>query len=93
MNAYSVAAEMLGGLELSPDQRAQLRAIDYRYQLEVQRRLQGRAGRGTISGPGSSRNPPEPAGLDAADETALRALLRADIRDMLSPAQRAALDP
>jgi hypothetical protein len=36
MNAYSLAAELLGNLQLSSDQRAQLRAIDYRLQLEIQ---------------------------------------------------------
>ena len=35
MNAYTVAAELLGGIELNAMQLAQLRAIDHEYQQRL----------------------------------------------------------
>lgn len=90
MNAYSVAAELLGDLQLSSDQHAQLRAIDYRFQLEVQRRLQAREGSARPGG--AAPTAAAGAALGPDDLAALRARLLADIREMLTPQQREILD-
>lgn len=78
MNAYTVAAEMLGGIELGPGQVARLRAIDHEYQQRLHALLRA----------------PEPAGRGverepAPDEMAeLRAMLVSGIRGILTPEQR-----
>lgn len=91
MNAYSVAAQLLGDLQLSSDQYAQLRALDYRLQLEIQRRLRARDETGALprQAPGTA---PTDAGLGPDDLAALRTMLLADIREMLTPQQCDILD-
>lgn len=90
MNAYSLATELLGDIELSAGQLSQLRALDYRYQLEVQRLLSLRE----VQGPpgaaaGPVARPPEPGPEDLAR---LRLMMVAGIRELLTPGQRALLD-
>lgn len=92
MNSYAIAAELLGDLELSPEQHAQLRAIDYRYQLELQWRLQTHAGRETVPEQPSSRNADAESGMSPEEFASARARLVDDILDMLTPAQRAVLN-
>jgi Spy/CpxP family protein refolding chaperone len=93
MDAYSIAAELLGDLELSPDQRAQLRAIDYRYQLEVQQRLHARGGRETASLPPPAADRIAESGpAQPEDDASLRAMIVAAILELLTPQQRADLD-
>jgi Spy/CpxP family protein refolding chaperone len=93
MNAFTVAAEMLGDLELTSGQRAQLRAINHKYFQEVYTLLQPtgeeahRAGAQTEAG----STPAEPS-LTAQQTDGLRAMLERDVRDLLTPAQRARLD-
>jgi hypothetical protein len=85
MNAYSVAAELLGDVELSAGQLSQLRAIDYRYHLEIHRRLHERARIGR-------RAPSDPSPeLGPEDIAVLRDMLVAAIHELLTPAQRARL--
>lgn len=92
MNTYSIAAELLGDLELSPEQHAHLRAIDYRYQLELQRRLQAHAGGETVPEQPSTRNADAESGMNPEELASARARLVDDILDMLTPEQRAILD-
>jgi Spy/CpxP family protein refolding chaperone len=92
MDAYSTAAGLLGNMELSPDQLAQLRAIDYKYQLEVQHRLHARKENGPAPFPAPPRHSNTSSGLTPQDFASLRAMIVGDIRDMLTPEQRAALD-
>lgn len=77
MNAYTVAREMLDGIDLSPMQVAQLRAIDHEHQQRLFTLLHG-------AGPARAATPEELA--------ALRASLESGIRGMLTPAQLARLD-
>ena len=85
MDAFSTAAELLGDMQLTSDQLAQLRAINYKYQLEVAHRLHARK----ESGPTAPASPQ--AGLTPQDYASLRAMIVADIQEMLTPEQRAAL--
>jgi hypothetical protein len=88
MNAYSLAAELLGDIELSAGQLSQLRALDYRYQLEVQRLLSLREDQ-PAAAPESSGARSGPGPEDAAR---LRLMVTAGIRELLTPGQRALLD-
>lgn len=79
MNAYTVAEEMLGGMELTPMQVAQLRAIDHEHQQRLFALLH----------PDGA----EPARAAAPEELAgLRAALESGIRGLLTPDQRARLE-
>ena len=90
MDAFTIAAELLGHIELSSGQLGQLRALDYRLLLEFERLAKSRPTRpaegGTAQQPGSAFEPtPE-------EEAALRASIIPDILEMLTPEQRAAFD-
>jgi Spy/CpxP family protein refolding chaperone len=93
MNAFTVAAEMLGGLELTSGQRAQLRAINHKYFQEVYTLLHppGEEARGAAVQTDAGVPPTEPS-LTAQQTDALRAMLERDVRDLLTPDQRARLD-
>ncbi len=80
MNAFSVASELLGDLELAPGQLAQLRAIDHKYQQRIYTLLHG----GETPGPTGTRRE-----LTADEAGELRASLEKDILAMLTPEQRA----
>ena len=71
MNVFQMAAELLGGRELSPGQLAQLRALDRKYAQRVYTLLHG---------PDDTAH--EPTAAEAAE---LRAQLVADIRQLLTP--------
>lgn len=79
MDAFTVLAEM-GGVELTADQMAQVRAINTRYYTALFRLRQSEA---------AGRD----GGADVADtETeALGVGLRRDVRAVLTPAQRQAM--
>lgn len=81
MDVFSVAAEMLGEMSLSPGQLANLRAID----AELYRRTAGilRAADGRVA----ERE------LTAEEARGLREMLVAAILDTLTPAQRRELGP
>ena len=93
MDAFTVASEMLGGIELGSGQLAQLRAINYRFVREVARLLREPAG---VGEDGAAPTQPRIASVrrDLAERevAALRAMLVADIRELLTDEQLALLD-
>jgi hypothetical protein len=93
MDAFTVAAQMLGGLELGPGQLAQLRAVNSRYYQRLFTLLRAPdtpAGpRGSHAGPDTPGEAREPTPAELAE---LRAMLVSDIRGLLSPEQRGRLD-
>lgn len=93
MDAFTIATAMLGGIELGSGQLAQLRAINYRYVREVARLLCEPVG---VGEDGAARTQPRIASvkqqLAERDVTALRAMLMADIRELLTDEQRAVID-
>ena len=88
MDAFTILAEMGAGISLTADQLAQVRAINVRYYTGLFRLQQtGAAGpAGERVGAGQSGD----AGTsDAGDE--LRAMLRAAVHAVLTPAQKQAI--
>jgi hypothetical protein len=81
MDAFSTAAEMLGTTALTPGQLAQLRALNTKHYLAVHALLRGPDGR------------EQERDLTEVESAALRALLAADILEILTPEQRRALGP
>lgn len=79
MNAYTVAGEILGAIELGPGQVARLRAVDHEYQQRLYALLHppGSGGRGT-------EREPTPA-----ERAELRAFLVSGVRALLTPGRRA----
>jgi hypothetical protein len=73
MNAFTLAAEIFGDIELSPGQLAQLRALDRKYAQRVYTLLHDS---------GASRE------LTQAEAADLEARLRADVLDLLTPEGR-----
>ena len=79
MDAYTVAGEMLGPIELTPMQVAQLRAIDHEHQQRLFALLHAEEG--------------EPARVAAREEiAALRASLESAVLGILTAGQRARLE-
>ena len=70
MNAYAMAAQLLGDVELSVGQLAQLRAIDVKYQQRLFTLLH--------------RDDAPPV----EEMAELRAMIAADLLEMLTPEQR-----
>ncbi|HEX8696376.1 MAG TPA: hypothetical protein VF746_28415 [Longimicrobium sp.] len=93
MDAFTVAAQMLGGLELDAGQLAQLRAIDSKYQQRLYALLHASDTPARLGGWYSEPDTPgvahEPTPAELAE---LRAMLETDIRSLLSPEQRGRLD-
>lgn len=73
MDAFTLVEDLLPGGHLTPDQRAQLRALNHEYYTRLF---------------ALSRRQPPDVGADEA--SALRAMLLAGIRELLTPEQRAA---
>jgi Spy/CpxP family protein refolding chaperone len=78
MNALTMAARMLGNMELTSGQMAQLHALNRKYAQQVYTMLHD-------SGGGSA---PLRRELTEAEEAELNARLRSDILGMLTPEQR-----
>jgi Spy/CpxP family protein refolding chaperone len=78
MNALTLATEMLGNIELSPGQLAQLRALNRKYAQRVYTLLHQ-----------SDATPREE--LTAAEAVDLDAKLKADILALLTPEQQSVL--
>lgn len=78
MNAWTVAGEILGEMELGPAQAAQLRAVDHEYQQRLYALLHA-------PGPDGAGAAREPAPAERAE---LRAFLVSSIRGILTPEQR-----
>lgn len=85
MDAFTVAAELIPGVELDADQLAQLRAINHRYYSRLFALT-----RSPTSDP--SNPPAQPRQPTAREASELRAMLVEDILGLLSPAQRRAHD-
>jgi Spy/CpxP family protein refolding chaperone len=77
MNALTVALEMLGNIELTPGQLAQLRALDRKYAQRVYTLLHD-----------SEDGTRQLTEVEAAD---LEAKLRSDVLDLLTPEQQGQL--
>lgn len=75
MDAYTVAGEVLGPIELTPMQAAQLRAIDHEHQQRLFALLHGAEG--------------EPRVATPAELAVLRASLERAVLGILTPGQRA----
>lgn len=89
MNAYTMATQLLGDVDLSAGQLAQLRAIDMKYQQRLFTLLHrddaGRPADLPGAAPAREREP------TAEEMAALREMIAADLLDMLTPEQREAL--
>jgi Spy/CpxP family protein refolding chaperone len=93
MDAFTVAAEMLGGLSLTSGQLAQLRAIDRKFFQEVYTRLHPSEEEGQRADTREqSVVRPAESSLTARQNDELRAMLERDVRELLTPEQRALLD-
>jgi hypothetical protein len=86
MDAFTMAEDMLPGIHLTPEQRAQLRALNQEYytRLFALSRAPGPEQAPEPGGPHLSR---EPTPAEAGE---LRAMLVAGIREMLTDTQRRA---
>ena len=93
MDAFAVATELLGDLELTSGQRAQLRAINHKYWQEVYALLHP-AGEeaGDAEAPEARASSAVEPSLTERQTAGLRAMLERDIREMLTPAQLAAIE-
>ena len=90
MNPFTMAELLLGDMQLTPGQLAQLRAINTKYFTELYALQQkAAAARDTRVG-----EPPadRPEAVPESEMAALDAMVARDIRDMLSEEQRAVLD-
>jgi hypothetical protein len=85
MDAFSIAAEMLGDLRLTSGQLGQLRALDYRLLIEIDR-LSGLRRLEDATSETSSAFEPTPN-----ETAALREMIVGDILEMLTPEQRTML--
>jgi hypothetical protein len=85
MGAFEVAGRLLRGVELSPGQLAQLRAIDRKYQERLHALLYPAGGEGAPAPPGAAPARREPTGEEVA---ALDAMVTSDLLAMLTPEQR-----
>lgn len=85
MDAFAVADELLGDIQLTSGQLAGLRAINHRYFTEVYALLHPPGEQDAHAAAGG-----EPA-LTARQTAELRVRLERDVRDLLTPAQRASI--
>ncbi|MGH7504135.1 MAG: hypothetical protein ACRELX_00720 [Longimicrobiales bacterium] len=85
MDAFTVAEELIPGIELSADQLAQLRAINHKYysRLFALSRTPG-----TGPAPTGATTPHTPREPTAQEASELRATLVADLLALLTPEQR-----
>jgi hypothetical protein len=92
MDPFTMASLLLGDVQLTPGQLAQLRALNTKYFTELyahQRRAADERG------PGAAAVKPladRPSAAPEADLAELHAMIARDIRDMLTEEQRAVLD-
>jgi Spy/CpxP family protein refolding chaperone len=93
VDAFTVAAELLGDLQLTSSQLAQLRAINHKYWQAVFALLHPRdddAQRAAL--PVERATPAAEPSLTARQTADLRAMLDREVRALLTPQQRAELD-
>ena len=93
MDAFTMAAQMFGDLELSPFQLAQLRAINRKYYQELYTLLHELDGEAEPSGPRvESRTTRTERELTEEEIGRLNASLESDVRAVLTGEQRGLLD-
>jgi hypothetical protein len=87
MDAFTIAEELIPGIELTADQLAQLRAIDNRYYSRLFALRQGPAA-------ATAPDDPAPRGreLTAEETSQLRAMLIQGVLELLTPEQRLSLE-
>ena len=89
MDAFSIAAELIPGIELTADQLAQLRAVNHRYYsrlFALSRTPDPDAPRTEAGAPAGGRQP------TAREAGELRAMLVAEVRALLTPEQRRSIE-
>lgn len=93
MDAFTVATDLLGDLQLTSGQLAQLRAINHRYWQEVYTLLHptGADAKSTDL-PEEGATPAAAPSLTERQTAALRAMLEGEIRAILTREQRAAVE-
>jgi hypothetical protein len=91
MNPFTMAEILLGDMQLTPGQLAQLRAINTKYFTELYALQEKARAERTPTVQAASVAESEPA-IPEADLAALDAVIARDIRDMLTAEQRAAVD-
>jgi Spy/CpxP family protein refolding chaperone len=94
VDAFTVAAEMLGGLELTAGQLAQLRAINRKYWTEVFSLLHARRDDASLAGVAADETPAAHTATPTLTEqqtAELRAMLEREIDKLLTSDQRATL--
>jgi hypothetical protein len=89
VDAFTVVAELLGDLELTSGQLAQVRAINHKYWQKVYTLLHPPGEEGRLATPGATASSVE--SLTERQTADLRAMLERDVRAILTPEQRAAL--
>jgi hypothetical protein len=93
VDAFTVAAQMLGDIQLSPFQLAQLRAINRKYYQELYALLHERDDVATPIGPrvesSTTRTERE---LTEKELAGLRAMLTSDVRAVLTSEQQRVVD-
>jgi hypothetical protein len=91
VDAFSVAAELLGDLPMTSGQLAQLRAVNHRYWQEVYTLLHPAGEGAPDANPWAEGAPAGASALSERDTAALRAMLEREVAAMLTPEQRATL--
>lgn len=87
MDVFTVAAEIFGDLKLTSGQLGQLRALEYRLLLDSA----GAGGKRAVAGATAQDTADEPVAWRVRDASA-RAMISAEILEMLTPEQRAELN-
>jgi hypothetical protein len=87
MNVFAMATRMLGDMQLSAGQLAQLRAIDRNFQQRLYTLLNSPPvdARGPAASPANARGERE---LTASEASELNAMVASEILAMLTPEQR-----
>ena len=85
MDAFSIAAETIPGIELTAGQLAQLRAVNHRYHTRLYELTRAH---GAVRAPERRNAPSVPRELTAGEASELRAMLVDAILELLTPEQR-----
>jgi hypothetical protein len=88
MDAFSIAAELIPGIELTAGQLAQLRAVNHRYHTRLYELTRAH---GAVRAPARRNVPPAPRELTAGEAGELRAMLVDAVLELLTPEQRRTL--
>jgi hypothetical protein len=89
MDAFSIAAELIPGIELTAGQLAQLRAVNHRYHTRLFELTRAHGAVRPSVRPSVRRDaPPVPREPTAAEASELRAMLVDAVLELLTPEQR-----